>query len=101
MKHLHTFDDFLNEKIMKPVISPELQFAQGIAGTNEKIAALKLQMAEKPEQRDFILAKIKVELEKIDSILAKKNLLTAKEFETQRKEREKGQKLRDKAAAKQ
>jgi hypothetical protein len=97
MSSVLNFNDFLNEKAF---VAPEIAIAQSIAAQNEKIASLKKEMMEKPEQRDFILAKINVELEKIDSLQAKKNLLTAKEFEEQRKEREKAQKLRDKAAAK-
>ena len=41
-----------------------------------------------------------VELEKIDSLHAKKNLLIAKDSEAKRKEMEKAKKLREKAAAK-
>lgn len=99
MNKVLSYEDFTNESF-KAFVSPEIVIAQGIAKTNEKIAALKKEMMEKPEQRDFILAKIQVELEKIDALTAKKNLLTAKEFEVQRKEREKAQKARDKAAAK-
>lgn len=98
MNTVLSFEDFMNEG--KSFVSPEIAIAQSIAAENEKIAALKKEMMEKPEQRDFILAKIQVELEKIDGLIAKKNLLTAKEFEAQRKEREKAKKLRDKAAAK-
>ena len=103
MKYIQTFESFvgdLNEKTFKPYVSPEIVIAKGIAAQNQKIADLKKEMMDKPEQKDFILAKIQVELEKIDSFHAQKNLLAAKDFEEQRKAREKAQKARDKAKPK-
>jgi len=96
MKHIHTFEHFLNE-VIKPYVDPHVAIAQGIAATNAKIGDLKKAMMEKPEQRDFTMAKIQVELEKIDMLQAKKNMLVAKDMEEQRKEREKLKKMRDKA----
>jgi len=98
MKHLHTFDGFLNE-VAKPYVDPHVAIAQNIAATYAKIADLKKLILDKPEQRDFTMAKIQVELEKIDMLQAKKNMLAAKDMEEQRKEQEKMEKLRDKAAA--
>jgi hypothetical protein len=98
MKPVLRYEDFLKEHV--GYVAPEIAIAKGIYTQNVKINDLKKDMMEKPEQRNLIQAKIEVELEKIDSLQAKKNLLTAKEFEEQRKEREKAKKLREKAAAK-
>jgi len=97
MKHVHTFEGFLIE-VVKPYVDPHTVIAQSIAATNAKITALKKDMMDKPEQRDFTMAKIQVELEKIDMLQAKKNMLAAKDIEEERKEREKLKKLRSKAA---
>jgi hypothetical protein len=97
MSKVLSYEDFLNEAA-KAYVSPEIVIAQGIAKQNQKISDLKKQMMEKPEMRNIIAAKIQVELEKIDSLEAKRNLMSAKEFEEQRKEREKVEKLRDKAS---
>jgi len=88
MKHIKTFESFLNEAVGPPV-SPEVAIRMSAQATMNKIADLKNELREKPEQRDFIEAKIKVEMEKLDVIIAKKNLLTAKEREEIRKEKEK------------
>ena len=91
-----TFEEFMSEAADVP---PMIAFSQGISASKVKIADLKKEIAEKPEQRDYIVAKIQVELEKIDSLNAKKNLLIAKDSEAKRKEMEKAKSIREKAAA--
>lgn len=95
-KPVKTFEEFIFEEA---AVSPMIVISQGVSAQNAKISALKKEMSEKPEQRDYIVAKIQVELEKIDSLHAKKNLLIAKDSEAKRKEMDKAKKLREKAAA--
>lgn len=99
MKPIKTFEEFMAESAKAPAVPPMIAISQGISAQTAKISDLKKEIAEKPEQRDYIVAKIQVELEKIDSLNAKKNLLVAKDFETKRKEMEKAKDLREKAAA--
>jgi glutamate/tyrosine decarboxylase-like PLP-dependent enzyme len=88
MDHIQSFESFLNEAVGPPV-SPEVAIRMSAQASMNKIADLKKELREKPEQRDFILAKIQVEVEKLDVVVAKRNLMTAKEREEVRKEREK------------
>ena len=88
MNKIHSFESFLNEAI-KPPMSPEVAMRMSAQASMDKIAELKKELREKPEQRDFIVAKIQVEMEKLDVVVAKKNLMTAKEREEVRKEQEK------------
>jgi len=88
MKHIKLFEDFL----MENDISPEAKIALSIKATQDKIAALKQEMSDKPEMREFIVAKINVETQKLDVILANKQLLAAKEKEAIRKAKEKAEK---------
>ena len=96
MAKVLSYEDFLNEG--KPYVDPKVAIQQNIAKQAVKVAELKKDIAEEPEKAVLTKAKIAVELEKIDAMKAKKNLLTAKDFEEQRKEREKAQALRDKAS---
>ena len=86
MKHVHTFERFINEEVN---LSPEAKIALAIKGSQDKIKALRQEMTEKPEMREFIAAKIKVETEKLDVIMANKMLMAAKEKEEARKAAEK------------
>jgi hypothetical protein len=95
MKNIHSFEEFLNEAI-KPPMSPEVAIRMAAQASMTKIADLKKELLEKPEQRDFILAKIQVETEKLDVVVAKRNLMSAKERDEVRKEREKARAAIDK-----
>ena len=94
--HVLSFQEYLTEAT-KAYVSPDVQFAMSMNSVRQKVNDLKKSMIEAPEQRDFIMAKIQVELEKIDVIQAKKNLADAKEQETKRKEMEKARKAMEKA----
>ena len=98
MKHIHNFESFINEAA-GPVVAPEVAMRMNAQASMAKIADLKKEMMDKPEQRDFIEAKIKVEMEKLDMIVAKKNLLTAKEREELRKTRDKARAAAEKEKA--
>lgn len=98
MKHVHTFKDFLEESA-GPYISPEVKIGQNIQKTMDNISVLKDDIIESPEKRVIIAAKLEVEMQKLNTIQAQKKLLSAKEFEEKRVEREKAQKLKDKADA--
>jgi hypothetical protein len=95
MKHIPTFESFLNEAYGPPV-SPEVGMRMSAQAAMTKINDLKKELLDKPEQRDFIEAKIKIEMEKLDMIVAKKNLLTAKEREEIRKDKEKARSAMEK-----
>lgn len=96
MKYVQTFEDYLTEA-MGPAMSPEEAIFRNIQVTSAKINALKKEASEKPEQQNYITAKINVELEKLDMLAAKKNLLSAKKAEEARKESEKARAAAEKA----
>ena len=96
MSNVLSFEDFLNEG--KPYVDPKVKIQQNIAKQASKVADLKKEVVKEPEKAIITKAKIAVELEKIDSMIAQKNLLNAKDFEEQRKAREKANALRDKAS---
>lgn len=93
MEHVHSFDDFLNEEAN---LSPDAKIALAIKASQDKIKALRQETGEKPEMREFIAAKIKVEMEKLDVIMANKMLIAAKEKEDARKAAEKARKEKEK-----
>jgi hypothetical protein len=95
MEKVLSYNEFISEGAE---VAPEIAIAMSIAATAQKLKALKTDMMEEPEKRVITQAKMEVELEKIDAFNAKKKLMTAQEFEEQRKEREKVKALRDKAA---
>jgi hypothetical protein len=94
MKVVLSYDEFVSEGAK---VAPEVAIAQNIANTAKKVQDLQKDIVEEPEKRIITQAKIQVELEKIDALHAKKKLMTAQEFEEQRKVREKTKALRDKA----
>lgn len=95
MEKVLSYNEFISEGAQ---VAPEVAIAMSIASTAQKLKDLKTDMMEEPEKRVITQAKMEVELEKIDAFNAKKRLMTAQEFEEQRKEREKVKALRDKAA---
>jgi hypothetical protein len=93
MKHIKTFESFVYESAD---LSPEAKIALAIKASQDKIKSLRQEAGEKPEMREFIAAKIKVEMEKLDVIMANKMLIAAKEKEEARKAAEKARKEKEK-----
>jgi len=89
MKHIKTFESFVNSLNEEVVLTPQQKFALNISAINQKINDLQSKAKDKPEDSIYIKAQIGVEKQKLDVIKAQ---IQADKIKTQlanRKELEK------------
>ena len=89
MKHIKTFESFVNSLNEEVVLTPQQKFALSISAINQKIKDLQDKAKDKPEDSIYIKAQIDVEHQKLDVI---KSQIQADKIKTQlanRKELEK------------